>query len=529
VNAPTCSECGAALAPDQRYCVSCGERLASARPPFAAPGQELPSGGRASTARTPGGMPPPRSAAILVLGVVGLGLLIGGLGSSGSTSLANSGTPPIILASAPQQPAPAPTAAPTEDAGSAAAPETTSSDTTPAPTPTPSQTTSTTSSTTPPPSSDQQPSDNTTTPTDQFTLPAVRHVFVIVLSGQGYTAAFGPSSQATYLTKTLVPKGELLEHYYATGHADLPNYIALISGQAGNPQTDFDCQTYADLTPGTVDSEGQAEGEGCVYPAAVQTIGDELQVNGFSWKSYMGDIGSGPPGTPTTCRHPAIGAPDDTYKARPGDQYATRHNPFVYFHSIIDSPDCSTEDVGLDQLEADLAAADSTPNYSFIAPNLCDSGTESPCVDGSPGGLVKSDAFLKEWVPKILASPAYKADGLLAIVFDQGAPNDVRSCCGETDNQGGGRAGALLLSQFVKAGTVNKTTYNNYSLLASIEDLFALGRLGGANTTDLPVFDRHTYTATATTARVSQVRHRLFTKRGFRAGDDGHHRTTRGG
>jgi hypothetical protein len=32
----------------------------------------------------------------------------------------------------------------------------------------------------------------------------------------------------------------------------------------------------------------------------------------------------------TPCRHPAIGAMDDTQSARPDDQYATRHNPFVY-------------------------------------------------------------------------------------------------------------------------------------------------------------------------------------------------------
>jgi hypothetical protein len=38
----------------------------------------------------------------------------------------------------------------------------------------------------------------------------------------------------------------------------------------------------------------------------------------------------------TPCRHPMIGAPDDTQKARIGDQYATRHDPFVYFHSMID-------------------------------------------------------------------------------------------------------------------------------------------------------------------------------------------------
>jgi hypothetical protein len=241
-------------------------------------------------------------------------------------------------------------------------------------------------------------------------------------------------------------------------------------------------------------------GEGCVYPADVKTIADQLATNGLTWKSYVGD---------TTCRHPAIGAPDDTLQPRPGDLYATRHNPFVYFHSITDTPDCDVSDVGLDTLEADLASADTAPNYSFIAE--------------PPGDLAASDAFLKTWVPKILKSPAYKTDGLLAIVFDQGAPYDTRSCCGQEKDKGGGRAGALLLSPFVEAGSVNKKGFNHYSLLASIEDLFSLDHLGQADGTDLPVFDQHTYKATAATARVSQVRHRLFTKRGSRAGEDGHH------
>jgi hypothetical protein len=503
VNPSNCGECGAALASDQNYCLSCGARLASARPPFAAPGQELPSGGRAPAMRIRGGMPPPRSAAILVLAVLGLGLLIGGLGASSSSTLASA--PPTILVSAAPQPAPSASssdASALEDAGSAAAPETE----TPAPaTQEPATQPQQQAPAQQPEEQPQEPQDQT--PADQTpSLPQVHHVFVIALSGQGYSAAFGASSPATYLTQTLVPKGELLKHYYATGHADLPNYIALVSGQKVNPMTRWDCFQYVDVNP---------QGEGCVYPADVLTIADQLSTNGLTWKAYIGDMGNGPAGTPTTCRHPALGAPDDTLQPRPNDLYATRHNPFVYFHSITDSPDCDVSDVGLDSLEADLASGDTAANYSFIAP--------------PPGDLAADDAFLKTWVPKILKSPAYKEDGLLAIVFDQGAPNDTRSCCGQDKDKGGGLAGALLLSPFVQAGTVNGKGYNNYSLLASIEDLFSLDHLGEADGTDLPVFDQHTYTATATTARVSQVRHRLFTKRGLRAREDGHHRTTRGG
>jgi hypothetical protein len=45
---------------------------------------------------------------------------------------------------------------------------------------------------------------------------------------------------------------------------------------------------------------------------------------------------------------------------------------------------------------------------------------------------------------------------------------------------GGGRVGALVLSPFVKPGSVSSTPYNHYSLLASIEDLFDRPYLGYA-------------------------------------------------
>ena len=40
--------------------------------------------------------------------------------------------------------------------------------------------------------------------------------------------------------------------------------------------------------------------------------------------------------------------------------------------------------------------------------------------------------------------------------------------------------GAVVLSKFVRAGTVVTTPYNHYSLLRTIEDLFGLDRLGFA-------------------------------------------------
>ena len=47
---------------------------------------------------------------------------------------------------------------------------------------------------------------------------------------------------------------------------------------------------------------------------------------------------------------------------------------------------------------------------------------------------------------------------------------------------GGGRTGTVLLSPFLKTGTLNDTGYNHYSLLRTIEDTFGLAPLGYAGT-----------------------------------------------
>lgn len=318
--------------------------------------------------------------------------------------------------------------------------------------------------------------------------PPVRHVFVVNLENKGYDETFGPDSPAPYLSKTLTAKGQLLTQYYGTAHNSLPNYVAQISGQGPNPQTQGDCQGYSDFVQTGTVAPQQAVGNGCVYPAGVTTVADQLEAKGLTWRGYMEDMG-------TPCRHPAANAPDDTQKAKVGDQYAARHNPFVYFHSITDSPSCAANDVDLSHLTTDLSTVGTTRNLTYITPNLCNDAHDSPCVDGRPGGLVTADQWLSTWVPKILASPAFKKDGLLVVTFDEAdteSPDGAAACCGEGPGpnsplpgiygMGGGRTGTVLVSPFLAPGTLNNTGYNHYSLLRTIENTFGLAPLGYAET-----------------------------------------------
>jgi phosphatidylinositol-3-phosphatase len=327
---------------------------------------------------------------------------------------------------------------------------------------------------------------------------AIGHVFVINLENEDYDTTWGATSPARYLNGTLVPKGKLLTQYYGIGHLSLDNYIAQVSGQSPNAQTQSDCSTYTEFVSTGTGAYAQALGKGCVYPAAVKTIGDQLDAAGKTWKSYQEDMGA-------PCRHPTIGAPDDTLVPKPGDMYATKHNPFVYFHSIIDSPTCGERVVDFGHLATDLRSTATTPNLSFITPNLCHDGHDTPCVDGQPGGLVSADRFLAAEVPKILASPAYKADGMLVITLDEATVAVSTACCHTPPSPnaptpgiggpGGGRVGTLVISPHVKAGTTDATPYNHYALLCSMEDMFGLSHLGFAGAPGLTCFGDDVYDA----------------------------------
>jgi hypothetical protein len=335
--------------------------------------------------------------------------------------------------------------------------------------------------------------------------PPIRHVFIIVLENKGFDTTFGPSSPATYLSQTLTAQGQLLRQYYGIAHKSLPNYVAMVSGQGPNGETQSDCLLYTNVVPGTQTSFfGQTLGQGCVYPAETRTVADQLREKGLKWKAYMQDM-IGP------CRRPVLNSADGTVNARLGDQYAARHNPFIYFQSLLDSGDCPAHDVDLGQLHSDLVNAATTPNYVFIVPNLCEDGHDAPCIDGRPGGLASADLFLREWVPRILASPAWSENSLLIITFDEADGGDASACCNEmpglnTPNPGGsgpggGRTGAVLISRFIQPGSVNDTPYNHYALLRSIEDIFALPHLGFAAQPGLKPFGADVYNAQWTPMR----------------------------
>jgi hypothetical protein len=431
-----CHECGTALAADQRYCLHCGVRVHDLPPEIA----ELL--GHAAPARFVGMAEPeavasrramsPRVAALAVLATLAFGSVLGTVISPAEDSLASA---PVVVAMAPAAAAPVAAvplaedddATPPADEGSADTPDS-SGDTSVA---------------------DDTSSDDTTATDDSgdsgddaaapgvYAAPKIKHVFLVVLHGHGYEESFGTSSKATYLSRTLPRQGEIIQNYYGATQGELANTIALISGQGPTLQTQANCPNYTDVTPGTAsDTDGQVLGDGCVYPAATTTLPDQLLKAGRTWKAYVEDINNGPVDQATSCRHATLGTADPLQAPRAADAYETWRNPFIYFHSLTDGTACANGDVGLGQLSLDLLSPDTTPAFSYIIPNACHDGSDTPCADGSPAGMKAADDWLKATVPTILKSRAYADGGLLAITFDQapqtaaaGATVDSSQCC----------------------------------------------------------------------------------------------------
>ena len=351
--------------------------------------------------------------------------------------------------------------------------------------------------------------------------PPIRHVFTIVLENQEAAVTFGAGQVLwPYLARTLPLQGAFVPLYYGIGHNSLDNYIAMISGQSPNPATQDDCEdpsTMGGTGSFSIGEYGQAIGVGCTYPPQISSIATQLTDRGYTWKGYMEDMDARPGVRRTTCQGPytktLIENPVPAGSPKTPDDYRAKHNPFVYFHSIFDDlAYCDARDVPLTGFAADLQSEATTPNFSLIVPNQCNDAHDIPrCSDGSLGGLQRADAWLKTWIPRIKASPAYQHDGMIIITFDEGIYPS--SCCHERKgpnlgpNQnnggsygqltrfatGGGVTGAIFISKFIKPRTLSIERYNHYSYLRSMEDLFGLPHLGYAAVPGLRPFGSDIY------------------------------------
>ncbi len=257
-------------------------------------------------------------------------------------------------------------------------------------------------------------------------VPAFSHIFVIVMENREYGDVIG-ADDAPYLNH-LADTYALATQYYATTHPSAPNYISMLGGDTFHIQSD--CETCYVSAPNLVDA---------------------LEAGGKTWHAYM-------EGMPSPC------FTGDAYP------YLTKHDPFMYFDDVRDNPARCKNIVPLTRLNTDLANG-TVPDFAWITPNMCHDMHDCSTAAG--------DQWLSTFVPRILASPAWKNGGALFITWDEGHSND--GCC---TYAAGGHVATLVVSPLAKAHYRSTIPYDHYALLRTIADAWHLTAPGHAASAD---------------------------------------------
>ena len=256
---------------------------------------------------------------------------------------------------------------------------------TPTPTPVSTRPTDTATPFRPPISTSTAISTAALTPAPAPLVPAFEHIVLILFENKEFGSVIGDPDMPVY--NRLANEYTLLTQFYAVRHPSLPNYIALIGGDTFGITSDCnDCFVNAPSLP------------------------DLIEASGRTWKTYQEDM------------------PQPCYLGNK-QNYAQKHNPFVYFDPIRqDLERCNRSVVPLTDLSTDVQAG-TLPNFMFISPNLCN--------DAHDCSLKVADGWLSNLLDTLL--PALEADGqpyLVVLTFDEGQGDG--SCCGFQQRLEGG-------------------------------------------------------------------------------------------
>jgi subtilisin-like proprotein convertase family protein len=269
-------------------------------------------------------------------------------------------------------------------------------------------------------------------------LKKIGHVWVIMMENQDWSNIKG-NPDAPFINQVLLKQGAHAENYVAETHPSEPNYIELEAGS----------------TLGIGDDGDPRKNH--------QTTHDHLTAYltraGISWKSYQEDISG------------------DVVPLDRNGEYAPKHNPNIFFDDNTGNGDLNdafgiAHNRPYTELASDLESG-TEPAYSFITPNMIHDGHDS----GGPlyNRVAQQDAWLKEQLPKIMASKDYQKDGAIMVVWDEGKSGAHNP------------SGMITLSPFAKPGYSNTTRYSHASTLRTLQEIFGVGPFlrDAATATDL--------------------------------------------
>ncbi len=282
-------------------------------------------------------------------------------------------------------------------------------------------------------------------------VPRFGHVFLLI--GENTSLSQVNAENTPYIVRTLKPHAAWLTNYQALHDGSLSDYVGMTSGQF-RP-----CDVNDDFpyNPNT----GK--------PTCAQRINNlfhQLDTARVSWTEWNESM-------PNPC------AFFDTGTDWAKDIYTTHHNPAVYYHDIeggrysenfnqAPRPECihkviAAGGTGLNDMSRFNAALINghLARFNMVIPNGCEQGHD-PCGTRNPPG--QFDAFLRREVPKIEASRAFGANGLILITYDEWGDATPHNH----------RVAFLAVGPQVRPGMYRGGPFTHYGLLRTLEDGFGI-------------------------------------------------------
>jgi hypothetical protein len=275
-------------------------------------------------------------------------------------------------------------------------------------------------------------------------------VFLILGETQGLNAI--TRSRSPFLTRALKPRSAFLTSYTGvTLGGSLANYLGIVAGRF----------TRCDLADDLPSSR-------CSHPW--DSLFGQLESRGASWREWaesadsacdIFDHGSAWSSNIYTAHHqPAL--------------YLTRLHGRGYDEALTPTRLCQTATPAMgttapnDTSAFDAALAKGrVGRFNLIVPNDCEDGHD-PCRPTNDG-VRQFDDFLRREIPRIQASPAYRAGGTIIITYDSGTSPKHKQIL------------FMALGRQVRPGVYRGGPYSHYSLLRTLEDGFGIAQhLAGA-------------------------------------------------
>lgn len=282
-------------------------------------------------------------------------------------------------------------------------------------------------------------------------VPAFGHVFEIV--GENTSLSQIKPRHAPYLTGTLKPNAAWLRDYHSLHHtSSLGDYIGMTSGQFTHCEANNALPNHCHQN--------------------IPNLFGQLDAAHLQWREWNESADN-------ACDFVDHGA------GWAKNIFSAHHSPAVYYTGITGGKYDEAITPKQECLRKDLPMGTTAPNntsrfdralakgsvgrFNLIIPNDCENGHD-PCGTHDP--VKQFDSFLAREVPKIEASPAFGANGLILITWDEGADPPLQPT----------HPLALAVGPQVQPGVYNQGPFTHYSMLRTVEDGFRVGHLGAART-----------------------------------------------